>query len=401
MAGIQKHHDHAFAALTDCCRIWLGTEVSGALADDELDWDSFGDLAFIHNLEPLLHHLCAEQRLPRGDVPALLTDRWEKAYFENFVFNTRAMELLSTIIASCQAGGIPIVPIKGPIALCRTFSDPALRIMADLDLLCREEDLPAVVAIARECGFAGGEETAVYHSTMRHDELDLLLELHFDLYDYLPDHQQLHREILDLAQPLHCGDNKITALPVNLETAIEVAHLVNHDFQVNLKPLLDLAAGLVANPPSAQMRRILARWDLEREYALATLLVDRLFATGKSPATPALEDGLADYLHTAFEGVMHIEQLGSQVALRELAARPDFSTKLTYLARMLLPPRRRLSALDNPKKPQEDKSTSFPAAGHFVAVLQRGWRKLRRGGLARTSDAPSIKREIYARRHRH
>jgi hypothetical protein len=405
MSNTASRDQLTFPALADCCRLWLGTETSGALTHGSLDLGSLGRLAFVHNLEPLLHHLRAEQRLPRDDVPAVLGERWEKAYFENFVFNTRALELLGEITDACSARGIPVATIKGPVVISRVYRDPALRVMADLDLLCREQDLAAVMTTARDVGFRGGEETAVHHSSLQHRELNLMLELHFDLYDFLPGHRRLHDQILDLAQPLSCGDVEIPALPREFERVIEIAHIVNHDLKVNLKPLLDLAADLRGTPPAGAFAEILQRWDLEGEYELVAVIIDRLFGTDSQAGDRTAESSSMKNVDTAAVGaigvIANIDRWGPPPALQELATRPGIAAKIAYLVRLLMPPKNRIIELSESGQDREKGGNLLQArTAHLGATFRRGWRKLRSSGLAGAGEAHSVKRQIYARRRR-
>jgi len=73
--------------------------------------------------------------------------------------------------------------------------DPTLRIMADVDLFCREGDLPRLAELARQLGFETGEQTATHHLALRHGSLPGSLELHFQLYDVLAQNHETDREI--------------------------------------------------------------------------------------------------------------------------------------------------------------------------------------------------------------
>ena len=389
-----------FTALTDCCRLWLDSVLQGALESGDLDWQAFGRLAFAHNLEPLLHHLRAEAHFPRDDVPTQLAERWENVYFENFVFNSRALEILAEIADCCRSRDLPVASVKGPVLLGRTFRDPAVRVMADLDLLCREQDVPAIIAIARQSGFTAGEESAVYHSSLRHSELDLLLELHFDLYDFLPDRHELLGDLLAAVEPIDCLDVTIPALPDDQERAFELAHLINHDLRVNLKPLLDLAAGSGTAPPSPTFSAVLDRWDLRLEYGLVERLLERLFGTG-AEAVDHVSRPLASWIEPTIERIATIERAGQQQALQELASRQGLLAKIDYLSRLLLPPARRIGPLTDRERGSDAKGPRLAARWrHIRTTVQRGWRKLRSAGLASGGRAWSIKRQVYARRQR-
>jgi hypothetical protein len=384
----------AFAALLDACRLWLGTSTSGALGDPQLDWERFGQLAFVHNLEPLLHFLQAEDRLQAWAPPGSLRERWEKAYFDNFVFNTRALEIIQPFCEACDRQQIRIAFFKGPVIAARVFSDSALRVMVDLDVLCREQDLEHLVQLADSAGFGGGHENAVYHLSLTHRETPLLLELHFKPYDFLPSPETVLANLLESVEPCVHGEFVFPALPPHLETAMEIAHLVNHDLRVNLKPLLDLAGGVHTLGASAPLGRTLATWDLEPEATIIADLLEKLFSIEAPFAGPLPTSGAA-ILETALARIEQVD-LEERPALGELAVRPGLLTKLDYLRRLLGPSRRRLRAASA----QSESASRGARLTHLRRTFRRGWNKLSRAGLASASDA-SIKRELLRRRLRH
>jgi hypothetical protein len=384
----------AFRALLDACRLWLSTETTGALLDARLDWDTFERLAFIHNFEPLLHRLQAEGRLCRTDIPIPLRDRWERQYFENFVFNTRALEIIQPLCDACAGHGLSVVLIKGPVTSARVYADPALRIMVDIDILCRPEDAPAVARLVRQAGFLDGGKTAVYHSHFWHRDSNLPLELHFGLYEFLPDAGALLASVLDSVEPCRLDDGCIVPAPApHLETAIEIAHLVNHDLRVNLKPLLDLAGGLRELSSRALLRQTLGEWDLMPEAAIVGELLRRFFQieTVLSDEGPSPDRGLIDAL------AINIEHAGAQErsALEELATRPGLRAKIAYLRRLLEPPSDPLEALPG----RLGRTRLSARLAHLSQTLRRGWDKAWRGGFA-AAGAPSIKRAVFRRRAR-
>jgi hypothetical protein len=172
---------------------------------------------------------------------------------------------------------------------------------------------------------------------------------------------------------------------------MEIAHLVNHDLRVNLKPLLDLAGGIRTLISSPLLDRTLATWGLEPEAAIIADLLDRLFSV-QAPFAGALPTSGAAIIETALARIEQVD-LEERPALAELAVRPGLLAKLDYLRRLLGPSRRRLRAAS----PQSETSSRGARLTHLRQTFRRGWDKLSRAGLASTSDA-SIKRELHRRR---
>ena len=67
---------------------------------DDVDWHAMGDLAYVHNLEPILHWVVSNIELP-AQIPGWLKEKWEQAYFGNFLRNEEYFELLKTLLTKC------------------------------------------------------------------------------------------------------------------------------------------------------------------------------------------------------------------------------------------------------------------------------------------------------------
>lgn len=83
-----------------------------------MDWHAVGDLAYVHNLEPILHWVVSNIELP-AQIPGWLKEKWEQAYFGNFLRNEEYFKLLKTLLTKCEEEGIPIIILKGPALIGR------------------------------------------------------------------------------------------------------------------------------------------------------------------------------------------------------------------------------------------------------------------------------------------
>ena len=384
----------SFRYLLDASKVWLQRPPSADPGgEDDSSWDEIRELAYVHGLEPLLHLLPADRRLPAP--PDELAERFQQAYFENYVFNRRALELLDVLAAAAHRRGIPLVAIKGPAALARYYRDPALRIMVDLDLLCREQDLAALVESARQLGFTSPSENATYHLALQHPEAGLVCELHFDLYEFLLDRRALHARIFDRAEKVELEGASYRVPCREHELLIESAHLANHDFQVPLKSLLDMAAGLLdADLDSALLQRELEAVDLAPEYALAEGVCAELFSLEPSEVA---SDSVVDLnlVMTIVDQIAEVDQNGAPAALQELATRSGWRQKLSYLAHLLVPPPSRLRSA---QADTDQSAYPFLLGRHLAATFRRGRSKLRQRGVAGAPARPSAKQRLYQRR---
>jgi len=143
--------DWLFAAT----RPWLFQGQSAAQQfpyGNDVDWKAVGDLAYFHNVEPPLYWMISNTELSIK-IPEWLKERWEKAYFGNFLRNEEYFDILKRLLARCEKEEISIIVLKGPALIGRIHKDTGLRTMSDLDIFCSRDDLRRIVEIGRDMGY--------------------------------------------------------------------------------------------------------------------------------------------------------------------------------------------------------------------------------------------------------
>lgn len=389
----------ALSVLLDACRTWLGL---GSRASDpaSVDWRSVGRLGFFHNLDPLLYRLAEQRFLPASAIPADLLATWESAHYRNFLFNSRALEVLERLTAEARRVPAEVVVFKGPATLARSYGEPALRIMMDLDVLVRPADLEPLAAIAGRLGFTATGTDHLVHTVLRHPQLALGLELHFDLWDFLLRRDELRERALSERVELQLDDSRFPAAPLELALVLDVAHLVNHDFRVNLRHWLDLAALLSKASPTLDWRALEAALDvhgLTPEFLLAVEVVSELFLVPPRTVPFFRPSGYgAAARRRLIEGLATVHRGAARPALRELSYRSGLGESVSYLRRRLLPTGSRARAL------APGRSAGPALLALWRQAIQAGRRELgrwRASGIARRGD--SIKGAVYARNRRY
>jgi hypothetical protein len=161
----------------------------GQLLEAPLDADYLLELASRHGLRPLLYrHLNAvgEKSIPR-DLHIQLWVAHELRTRRNHAMAAELVRVLSLFDSS----GIPSIPYKGPALAQAVYRDVALREFCDLDILLREQDVPAAKALLIAQGYAPNyalqplaEATFMgsglqYHLALTHAESDIMVELHW------------------------------------------------------------------------------------------------------------------------------------------------------------------------------------------------------------------------------
>lgn len=158
-------------AVAEAVAGWLLPEGSAGLADQTADW---GDAewaaaryaALVHGIAPLL-----ADRLAHGAAWAALDPGLRGYLAEQRALNGRRLALiradLAAILAAAADAGVAALPLKGAVLAEHYYPDPALRPMADLDLLVRPEELPRLDAAMARLGFAVAEETPRHRGYQR------------------------------------------------------------------------------------------------------------------------------------------------------------------------------------------------------------------------------------------
>ncbi len=386
----------AFRALLDACRRWLGLGAHPE-APAEVDWRQAGRLGFFHNLDPLLYRLVEQRLLPASEIPSIVLATWESAHYRNFLFNSRAIEILERLAGEARRASTAFVVFKGPATLARAYGDPALRIMVDLDLLLLRQDLETLSRITNRLGFIASGRDHLLHTVTRNPELDLDLELHFDIYDFLLRRGELVERAVTERVELQLDGRLFPAAPPELALVLDVAHLVNDDFKVDLRRWLDLAALLSQARGTVDWQGLhaaLRDHGVLPEFLLAVEVTSELFALGPETVPFFRASGYSEQSRArVIEQVARLDRGSRRPALQELAYRSGVGAKISYLRRRLLPTGSRLRAL----APAGQGTGAALMALHRQA-MQTAARELSRWRSAGVAGgAGSIKAAVYER----
>lgn len=384
--------------LLGACRFWLTAEPADAPETDPADWNALAQFCYFHDLDPLLHHLAADSRLALGSkLPARVRQQWEAAYYRNFVFNTELLDVLASFLEGCYQRGLEVRIFKGPVTIARGWFDPALRVMADVDLICRQQDLPRLADLARALDFETGEQTATHHLALRHRTLPASFELHFQMYDVLAHPERVLERLWSQTAWVAVEDRRLPAPAPELAVVLDTAHLLQHDLQLNLKPLLDLSATLWRQRRTLDpelLQGLLAETDLAPEFRLVNSLLSETLhlpclpdaSVDKGELPPGLETGLLERLLAA-------DRLDRVGALAGPHRREGVLGTFRYLLARFVPPLDQLQAMSGRRTPARA-LLGYPA--HVMATARRGMRRWRASGAR--SPGSSLKEELFRRR---
>ena len=244
--------------------------------ENDVDWKTVSELAYFHNVEPLLHWMVSNTEISIR-IPEWLKQKWERAYFGNFLRNEAYFDVLRTLLTECEKAGLPIIVLKGPALIGRIYKDPALRTFSDLVILCSPTDLHRIVAIARTMGYTimaeGDNPAAAHHVAMFQAASEMILEFHFMPYEIIQNHRKFMQMAWDRREWITVGNLQCPVLCLEMEMLFNIAHLVQHQFDVSVKHYLDIAGILVSCEKQLErdgIETLFRDFGLEQAFDLTT-----------------------------------------------------------------------------------------------------------------------------------
>lgn len=231
-------------------------------------WEEVVRLAAYHGVAPLLFRrlqpLAGEIHLPDKILATL-----RSLYLDSMVRNLRLYGRLRDLLLALRSDGVEVLLLKGAYLAQAVYGDIALRPMADVDILIREESLPRAEQRLLRMGCAPSEENDKYARTDRHFAYLLpdgdWVELHWDI---VKPHWPFRLEVDDVWQractATVAGVDVWVLSPEDLLLYLCLHAGFHHAFDYfGLRPLCDVAAVIrwhegLWNWPAVQRRARLA-----------------------------------------------------------------------------------------------------------------------------------------------
>ena len=337
-------------------RPWLFQDRSAAQQfpdGNDVAWKAVGDLAYFHNLEPILHWVISNIEFP-AQIPEWLKEKWEQAYFGNFLRNEEYFDVLKTLLARCEKEGLPIIVLKGPALIGRIYKDPALRTLSDLDILCSPIDLHRIVTIAHRMGYTmmddGDDPESTHHVAMLQVASRAILEFHFMPYEVIGNHTKFMQLAWDSREWIDVGGIHCPVLCLEMEILFNIAHLVQHQFDASLKHFLDIAGLLEfykGELKGVVFETLLRDFGLEQAFTLTTEFLSTMMGlprmsqalrlNHKASGQREFDVSLRDLLAVLDEERL-LDVRGVIWRFRvAIGNREGFGSKLDYVVKTLLP----------------------------------------------------------------
>ena len=210
-------------------------------------WADLLRQADAHQVTPLVHRRLQDIDA-RTPVPEWVLRRTGASYDRAAGRNREIYSELGEVLAALRSVDVLVIVLKGAQLAATVYPDPALRSMADIDLLVRREDIARTAAVLLALGFRQTEPT----------DGDENYDVHFHLRPFLRHagwtievHRGLDRPISDIGTDMsgiwqRAREAQVAGVPV-LVLAPEdlLLHLclhitLQHRFRVGLRHLIDL-----------------------------------------------------------------------------------------------------------------------------------------------------------------
>jgi hypothetical protein len=152
-----------------------------------LNWESISEAALSFNIPGLLYHNL--KGLPNSRfVPPGIMEGLRKAYHRNVARNMYLYEELKTLVNAFQSQGMEVIALKGAALAGVVYRDAGLRPMMDIDLLVKEDDLPAARRVMADLNYSAADKIRSeqwyrknhFHlPPYRHAEKPVVVEIHW------------------------------------------------------------------------------------------------------------------------------------------------------------------------------------------------------------------------------
>lgn len=323
---------------------------------------------------------------PDDPVSPLLRARSEEAYYGTRIRNAEALDVLARVLEACRLAGKDVRILKGPAALAAVYKDIGLRPMADLDLLCRPDDLVAVARIARTVGFTGGSLYLHQVSLAYGGTSGGTLDLHFRLHQGVAGAAAFLDDVWAHPASAAIEEWTLPVLTAEQHLVFDVAHCVHHGLDVRLKQLVDIAgrlredAGRLDPDHLAWLLTVTGQLDA---FLILRAVAERWFGVPVpnplvalvSPAlTERTQQSVDRYETRMRRTALSVDQSSRHLAARGLRDASGPGAKLRYTWERLVPP---LEALQAATNGHTRRAAAFRlpayAVGQIVMVARAWW----------------------------
>jgi hypothetical protein len=207
-------------------------------------------LAQQHGVEALLYRqlktLGLTDQVPPGILQTLRID-----YLNEANRNMQIYRELGNILSVLHRENIPVIPLKGAYLAEHVYSNVADRLMRDVDLLVRQEDLWGVEEILTEMSYLrfhpGKGEEGNRHVEYGHTQLGLKVEIHCDLVEESLGLRMDLQSLWNRTKPATVAGVGVAAMSPEDLLLYLCIHASDHVFEMGLRLVCDITETLRHN----------------------------------------------------------------------------------------------------------------------------------------------------------
>jgi hypothetical protein len=172
-----------WAFLCDCVSPHADPACIASPASGELNWAAVLELGQEHGVQGMLAKRLEDESY--AGVPTAVREKLRGRMRAQQIFTLSLTAELFRVLDDFAVAHLDVIPVKGPVISQIAYGDPAMRSFGDLDLLLRQQDMPAAIERMQACGFTpdfpvetvrNGKIPGEYR--FRKSDSGLLVELH-------------------------------------------------------------------------------------------------------------------------------------------------------------------------------------------------------------------------------
>lgn len=191
-------------------------ELAGMVSRGNIDWPFFKKLLVHHELFSFAYPVF--KTLP-GALPPELDDFFKNTYYSALLRAQNMWREFLQIAAAFESRGISVLPLKGVGFIEDIYAQAPVRLMTDIDILAKEDELEKAVAVLLALGYKKDLEglteeywrTKQYHLVFQDRPKRSIIELHWGL-DYKRKKINLFPELWGRTREFAAGEQKIKLL---------------------------------------------------------------------------------------------------------------------------------------------------------------------------------------------
>ena len=250
----------------------------------ESDWNELVQLAIRQRMAPLLY--AQLKTFPAQDIPGRFFKRLEREYLNSAMTNMVIFTEFSRVFNVLHENDLPFIALKGAHLAEMVYSDPALRIMTDLDILVREMDVSRAASLLMQIGYAPWDKTvadpADHHLPPLVKSGTVPVEIHWGLHRIRVPGRADIVGLWERAVPAKLGSGKALVLSVEDLLLHLSLHASQHDFASKLSSIYDVHEIIRSGHSQINWKELEARahlWGAEKALFLMLLLGVDLLGT--------------------------------------------------------------------------------------------------------------------------